>query len=69
MWNKDEVKGKAEQAKGAVKEKVGQMTGDENLEADGQEDKAIGKARETIGTARRKVEEVKDEVKSRLPKP
>jgi uncharacterized protein YjbJ (UPF0337 family) len=28
MWNKDEVKGKAEQVKGIVREKAGQVTGD-----------------------------------------
>lgn len=68
MWNKDEVKGKAEQAKGAVKEKVGQLTDDKDLETEGQEDKASGKAREVVGTVRGKVEDLKDDIKSRLPK-
>ena len=35
MWNKDEVKGKVEQAKGVVKEKVGKATSDPDLQAEG----------------------------------
>jgi uncharacterized protein YjbJ (UPF0337 family) len=33
MWNKDEVKGKGKQIKGTIKEKLGEMTGNQRLEA------------------------------------
>lgn len=55
--NKNEVAGKAEQAKGATKEKVGEWTGNEDLETSGNVDQVKGKARETVGTAQRKVDE------------
>ena len=65
--NKDEQKGKAEKAKGYVKEKAGELTGDRDLEAEGRSERAIGAAREKLGKARRKVgeavEELGDEIK------
>lgn len=66
MWNKDEVKGKAEQAKGVVKEKTGQLLGDEELEADGVADQAEGKVRETVGTVKRKASDAVDAVRRRI---
>lgn len=53
--NKDEVEGKFDQAKGAVKENVGRATGDRNLEDRGAADRAGGKVQEGFGTAKRKV--------------
>ena len=53
--NKDEVKGKFNQAKGAVEEKVGRATNDPDMVQKSQDDKAGGKAQEAFGTARRKV--------------
>jgi uncharacterized protein YjbJ (UPF0337 family) len=53
--NKDEIKGKAEQVKGAVKENVGRAINDRDLEQSGKADRAEGKVDETVGTARRKV--------------
>ena len=47
--DKDRVKGAAHQAKGAVKEKVGQVTGDSKIEAEGKADKAAGKVQNAIG--------------------
>ena len=55
--NKDEIEGKFDQAKGAVKDKVGEATGDRDLEAEGEADRAGGNLREGFGTARRKVGE------------
>ena len=61
MWNKDEVTGKADQAKGKMKEKIGDLTDDERLRNEGAADQAAGKAREGIGEGRRKVgEAIKD---------
>src|SRR3977135_2053641 len=47
--DKDRIKGSAEQAKGAVKEAVGKVTGDSKLEAEGKGDKAAGKIQNAIG--------------------
>ena len=63
MWNKDEVKGKAEQAKGVVKEKAGQLAGDDELEAEGTADRVVGTVREGVGTAKRHVKEAVEELK------
>ena len=47
--NKDEVKGKWEQAKGWVKDKAGEVTGDRDLEARGEAQRAGGKTQEAWG--------------------
>lgn len=62
MINKDEAEGKFEQGKGAVKEKVGEMTDNPDLEAEGTVDKASGHVQEKTGTVKRKVEEGVDEL-------
>jgi uncharacterized protein YjbJ (UPF0337 family) len=55
--NRDEVKGKYDQAKGEAKETVGRAINDRDLEDEGRGDQAGGKVREGFGTARRKVGE------------
>jgi uncharacterized protein YjbJ (UPF0337 family) len=60
--NKDEVEGKFDQAKGAIKDKVGEATGDRDLEAEGEADRAGGKIQEGFGTARRKVGEAIEDI-------
>jgi uncharacterized protein YjbJ (UPF0337 family) len=60
--NKDEVEGKWDQAKGAVKENVGHAIDDADLEAEGQADRASGNVQEGYGTARRKVGEVVEDI-------
>lgn len=47
--DKDRVKGTARQAKGAVKEKVGQVTGDTKTEAEGKGEKVAGKVQNAVG--------------------
>ena len=47
--DKDRIKGSATQAKGAVKEAVGKMTGDSKLQADGKADKVVGKIQNAVG--------------------
>lgn len=59
--NKNEMAGQAEQAKGAAKKKVGEWTGNEDLEVSGTADQVKGKARETVGTAERKIDEALDD--------
>ena len=59
--NNDEVEGKWDQAKGAVKENVGRIVDDKDLEAEGQADRTSGNIQEGYGTARRKIgETIKD---------
>ncbi len=45
MWNKDELKGKADQAKGRVKEAAGNLT-DERLKNEGEVDETVGRIEE-----------------------
>ncbi|HEX4377416.1 MAG TPA: CsbD family protein [Steroidobacteraceae bacterium] len=54
--NKDQVKGRVEEAKGSIKEAAGRMTGKPDLEDRGAVQKAAGKVQKTYG-------DVKDEVK------
>ncbi len=58
--NKDQVKGRAEQAAGKVKEVTGRVVGNENLEADGLVDQAKGKTQAGYGDAK---ENVKDKAR------
>ena len=60
-FNDDEVKGKIDQASGAVKENIGRATGDPVLESEGADQRASGKFEAGFGKARRKVgESMKD---------
>jgi uncharacterized protein YjbJ (UPF0337 family) len=47
--DKDRIKGSAEQAKGAIKEIAGKVTGDAKLESEGKADKAAGRVQNAIG--------------------
>jgi uncharacterized protein YjbJ (UPF0337 family) len=59
--NRDEVKGKFDQVKGKIKEKVGGAVDDRELEEEGEADRAGGKVQEGFGKGRRKVgEAIKD---------
>jgi uncharacterized protein YjbJ (UPF0337 family) len=51
----DQMKGKLEQAKGYIKEKTGEATGNEELEEEGKADKAAGSVREGYGEAKDKI--------------
>lgn len=66
--NKDEVEGKLDQAKGAVKETVGRVTNDGDLEAEGSADRAGGKVQEGFGTAKRKVGEAIEDIGESISK-
>lgn len=57
MWNKDEVEGKGKQIKGAIKDKVGEVTNNPRLEAEGEAERLAGKVQEKVGKGRRKVGE------------
>jgi uncharacterized protein YjbJ (UPF0337 family) len=61
MWNKDEMRGKADRIKGALKKKAGDLRGDEDLRNEGEADEAAGRVQEAFGEGRRKVgETIKD---------
>lgn len=62
MYNKDEVKGKWEQAKGSVKDKFGEATGDKDMEAEGEVQNAEGEVQEGWGKTKRKVSEAIEDV-------
>jgi uncharacterized protein YjbJ (UPF0337 family) len=47
--DEDRVKGTAHQAKGKVKEKVGQVMGDTKTEAEGKTEKVAGKVQNAVG--------------------
>src|SRR5262245_33565697 len=55
MWNKDEVRGKADQLKGKIKQGTGDVTNDERMRDEGEADEAAGKVEEAVGKGRRKV--------------
>ena len=48
----DRIKGMADQAKGAIKDAAGKVTGDTKLQAEGKLDKAKGKVESAVGGAK-----------------
>jgi uncharacterized protein YjbJ (UPF0337 family) len=48
----DRVEGVAKQAKGAVKEAAGKVTGDTKLQGEGMADRAEGKVQNAVGGAK-----------------
>jgi uncharacterized protein YjbJ (UPF0337 family) len=62
IFNKDEVEGKLDKAKGAVKSTVGDATDDTDLRAEGEADRASGAAQETWGKFKRGVGDAADAV-------
>jgi uncharacterized protein YjbJ (UPF0337 family) len=59
--DKDRVEGTFKQAKGAVKEGVGNLTGDAKTQAEGKAEKAEGKVQNAVGSAKDKVREAVDD--------
>lgn len=66
--NKDEVEGKWDQAKGAVKENVGRIVDDKELEKEGQADRTSGNVQEGFGTAKRKIGEAVEDIGNAIKK-
>ncbi len=50
--DKEHIKGAADKAKGAVKDAVGKMTGDKEMQVEGKFDKAKGAAHDAVGDAK-----------------
>ena len=57
---------KLEQAKGSVKEGVGELTGDEKLEKEGTAEKVVSKVKEVAGDAKDAVEGAVEGIKNML---
>ena len=55
MWNKNERDGKIDQAKGKVKQAVGDLTGNDKLKAEGKIDETVGDAKTAVGGVQKKV--------------
>jgi len=50
--DKDRMEGMGHQAKGAMKEAAGKLTGDKKTEAEGKTERAAGKVQNTMGGAK-----------------
>lgn len=62
MGNEQQNEGQLEQARGTIKEKVGELTDNERMQREGEYDKAKGTVREGVGDLREGVEDVADEL-------
>lgn len=51
--SKDEVAGKIHEVKGAAKEKMGKLTGNRDLEAEGAVEKVAGRVQKKIGQVKK----------------
>jgi len=60
--NSEEVKGKYEAAKGVVKEKVGQVIADKEMEHRGAAERDAGDVRSQVGKIKRKLGEAIEDV-------
>ena len=58
--NKDRIEGGVDQLKGTVKEKAGDVTGNEQAQAEGMFDKLKGKAKEGLADAKDKIDDLTD---------
>jgi uncharacterized protein YjbJ (UPF0337 family) len=60
--NKDQVKGRIDQAAGKIKEEAGDLVGNKRMEQEGRAEKNVGEGRAKLGDVK---EDVKDAVKKR----
>jgi uncharacterized protein YjbJ (UPF0337 family) len=60
--NKDQVKGRAEDVKGKVKEAAGKAVGNDRLAAEGQVDQVAGKTQAKVGDAKESVKKTIDKL-------
>jgi uncharacterized protein YjbJ (UPF0337 family) len=58
--NQDQVKGRATEAKGAIKEGAGKLVGNERLQTEGKVDKVAGKTQGAYGDAKEKAKDLID---------
>jgi len=62
MVDSNRVEGAWDKAKGSVKQGVGELTGDEKLQAEGAADKAKGAVKSTVGGAKDAMRDADDKV-------
>jgi len=55
--NKDQVKGRVNEAKGTIKEVAGKLVGNESMEAKGKVQKNLGKAQAKFGDVKKDVKD------------
>jgi uncharacterized protein YjbJ (UPF0337 family) len=66
MKYEDEIKGKGKQVKGAVKEELGKLTGNRELEDSGTADRVEGDVQEGFGKTKRKIGEAVEDLGKRI---
>lgn len=66
MRYEDEVKGKGKQVTGAVKEELGKLVGNRDLEETGNQERFEGKVQEKVGKVKRKVGEAIEDLGDRI---
>ena len=62
MGNEQQAEGKLEQARGTIKEEVGDAIGDEKMVREGQGDQAKGNVREGVGDLKEGLEDAADDL-------
>ncbi len=62
MVDENRVQGAFDQAKGAVKEGVGKLVGDDKLVAEGMADKVKGKGESAVGGAKDTIRDAADKI-------
>jgi len=60
------MSGEADQAKGRVKQAAGDLTGDDELRREGEQDEIAGKVKDTIDGAKDKANDAIDSVREKL---
>ncbi len=60
------MSGETDQAKGRIKQAAGDLTGNDDLEREGERDETAGKAKELIGDAKESLEDAIDNAKKKL---
>lgn len=66
MKYEDELKGQGKQVKGAVKEGLGKLTGDRDLEDSGTADKVEGDVQQGFGKVKRRIGEAVEDLGERI---
>ena len=62
----DRREGRFDEAKGSVKEKAGELTGDEQLEREGEKDRTKGNAKQALGKTKDAADKVKEAAKDAI---
>lgn len=66
MTNEEKIEGQWDQAKGTVKENVGDAIDDERMEREGQWDQAKGNVKEGIGDLKEGVDDAADDTRDAM---